>query len=115
MPHPREAEPRPPDGRLLLARYEQAWERYRQTPNRHHLNVLTAGERLLLAALAKPGKFPSGLVVATPGALAAMGDAGHIPPAFLLRHRHGDWGLLDAFDRQQNELALLSGSRLLSA
>ena len=33
----------------------------------------------------------------------------------LGRHAHGDWGNLDEHDRQQNELALKDGFRLLSA
>jgi len=46
MPPPREREPHQPDWRLILARYAQAWQRSRQTPNRHNLNVLTAGEQM---------------------------------------------------------------------
>jgi hypothetical protein len=33
----------------------------------------------------------------------------------LKRHRFGDWGDLDASDKQENENALLYGGRLLSA
>ena len=33
----------------------------------------------------------------------------------LLRHASGDWGELEAEDRQANESALRSGGRLLSA
>jgi len=41
--------------------------------------------------------------------------AAEAPAAFLLRHRHGDWGELDTFDREENDLALRCGGRLLSA
>ena len=39
----------------------------------------------------------------------------HIPPEFLLRHKHGDWGVLDEEERQENERSLIRGWRLLSA
>lgn len=56
-----------------------------------------------------------GQVVATPGALAALQEAGIAPSTLLDRHVQGDWGDLDAHDRRQNEIALLYGSRILSA
>jgi hypothetical protein len=44
--------------------------------------------------------------------------AGALPAAAVLnaiaRHAAGDWGLLDAHDRQQNERALRQGGRLFS-
>lgn len=49
----------------------------------------------------------------TPGVLVA------VPMRELLlglhRHARGDWGNLELFDWQQNELALQNGSRLFSA
>lgn len=59
--------------------------------------------------------FPLGRVVATPGALAAIEKAGEHPLAFLMRHEAGDWGDLDAGDKQSNEEALANGDRILSA
>jgi hypothetical protein len=59
--------------------------------------------------------FPLGQVVATPGALDALNDAGQGPSEFLRRHVTGDWGNLDEHDRQENELALKEGHRLFSA
>ncbi|MCC6168711.1 MAG: hypothetical protein IT329_15930 [Caldilineaceae bacterium] len=59
--------------------------------------------------------FPLGQVVATPGALDALTAAGQLPQEFLYRHVAGDWGELDAHDRQANEEALREGNRLLSA
>ena len=59
--------------------------------------------------------FPLGQVVATPGALEALEDAGQDPGEFLLRHVTGDWGQLDDHDRHENELGLQKGLRLLSA
>lgn len=42
--------------------------------------------------------FPVGLIVATPGALAALKESA-VPPLMLLaRHVSGDWGELDSHD-----------------
>ena len=60
-------------------------------------------------------KFSLGRIVATPGALDALQDAGQEAGEFLARHVTGDWGDLDAEDRQANDAALIDGSRLLSA
>jgi hypothetical protein len=60
-------------------------------------------------------KFSLGQVVATPGALAALADAGQTPHEFIARHATGDWGELDDDDRCENERSLRDGCRLLSA
>jgi hypothetical protein len=60
-------------------------------------------------------KFPLGQVVATPGALLALSKAGQTPQEFLDRHIAGDWGELDENDRQENELSIANGFRILSA
>jgi hypothetical protein len=60
-------------------------------------------------------KFQPGQVVATPGALEAIREAGQQPIEFLGRHLAGDWGNLDEEDSRLNEQALIEGSRLLSA
>ena len=59
--------------------------------------------------------FPLGRTVATPGALAAMLQAGENPLQFLARHSRRDWGDLEPEDRRENELSLRKGFRLLSA
>lgn len=56
-----------------------------------------------------------GRLVATPGALEALADAGVSPTRLLARHVRGDWGELDEEDRRANDRALLEGTRLLSA
>lgn len=56
-----------------------------------------------------------GLVVATPGALAALQRDGTEAQRFLERHAVCDWGDLSAEDRAQNDHALRAGLRLLSA
>jgi hypothetical protein len=63
----------------------------------------------------KQALFPLGQVVATPGALAALLEAGQHPLEFLVRHVTGDWGELPAEDIQENEYSLAHGLRLFSA
>jgi hypothetical protein len=61
-------------------------------------------------------KFQLGTVVATPGALAAIREAGHSPADFLVRHARGDWGeQLDGHDIKENAIALREGGRVISA
>ncbi len=56
--------------------------------------------------------LPLGQVVATPGALKLLLEAGEDPFDYLARHSSGDWGELCAFDRRQNEIALREGLRV---
>jgi hypothetical protein len=77
--------------------------------------VLQTGIELLYRELAKAGTFALGQLLMTPGASEALLTAQHVPPEFLLRHVHGEWGELCAEDRRENERALQVGSRLLSA
>jgi hypothetical protein len=58
--------------------------------------------------------FSLGQCVATPGALAALEDAGQMPAHFLTRHAHGDWGEIHADDEGSNEQALKDGARIFS-
>ena len=51
-------------------------------------------------------RFQLGQIVATPGALSAIADAGQQPAEFLTRHVMGDWGELDDEDRQSNDAAV---------
>jgi hypothetical protein len=64
--------------------------------------------------MAKP-KFSPGRLLATPGALRAMEEAGQSPAFFLERHLVGDWGEVDDEDKRANDRALVDGSRILSA
>lgn len=60
-------------------------------------------------------RFPTGKTVITPAAQAMLEKAGVSPVGLLDRHRRGDWGELEADDMARNELALLTGKRLLSS
>jgi hypothetical protein len=56
-----------------------------------------------------------GNVVATPGALEALQEAGQGALEFIRRHVTGDWGDLSAEDKAENELSVREGFRILSA
>jgi hypothetical protein len=60
-------------------------------------------------------RFRMGRPTITPAAEAALNAVGIHPLRLLARHIHGDWGELPAEDLAANELALLSGRRLLSS
>lgn len=59
--------------------------------------------------------FSLGQIVATPGALEAMQEAGDNPATFLSRHVSGDWGLVSKEDAKENEFSLTHNLRILSA
>jgi hypothetical protein len=59
--------------------------------------------------------LPLGRIVATPGALKLLTEARGHPLDLLARHATGDWGELCAFDRQQNDIAVREGYRVLSS
>jgi hypothetical protein len=56
-----------------------------------------------------------GRLLATPGALARLVEAGVPPAALLARHASGDWGDVDADDQAANDRAIRDGDRVLSA
>ena len=58
--------------------------------------------------------FPLGQIVATPGALAALEEAGQQPVTFLQRHQSGDWGDCGEEDKQENDLSVREGFRIFS-
>lgn len=60
-------------------------------------------------------RFPMGQPVITPGAQAMLDAAGIEGVLLLARHIHGDGGDLSVEDIAANELALLTGKRLLSS
>lgn len=68
-----------------------------------------------LVLIAQP-RFPTGVVVMTPGVedLALQGRFN--PATYLHRHLNADWGDLDESDRRLNDAALASGQdRLFSS
>jgi hypothetical protein len=63
----------------------------------------------------KKPKFELGQIVATPGALEALEEAGQSPGFFLEMHAAGSWGEIPEEDKRANDEALVDGSRILSA
>ncbi len=63
----------------------------------------------------KQPKFKMGQIVATPGALKALEEAGADASGLLRRHASGDWGDVCKDDAKANDRALEDGSRLLSS
>ena len=59
--------------------------------------------------------FDLGQLVATPGALAALEKTGQNAMDLLSRHVRGDWGELPKEDREENNLSLEKGFRLVSS
>ncbi|SHM13606.1 hypothetical protein SAMN05216428_1152 [Nitrosospira sp. Nsp11] len=57
--------------------------------------------------------FPFGRVVATPGALAAVGISRLM--LCLGRHTRGDWGVVCEEDAETNNAGVRTGGRLMSA
>jgi len=60
--------------------------------------------------------FELGQLCATPGALEALAAAGARPSEYLTRHIAGDYGDMCLEDKQENDIAVLSGDgRVFSA
>nr|WP_249205807.1 hypothetical protein [Burkholderia cenocepacia] len=60
-------------------------------------------------------RFKLGRIFATPAALEIIAEACVSIIDLLIRHMRGDWGDLSEADRQQNELSVDAGLRLLSS
>ena len=63
----------------------------------------------------RPRRFSSDCMVSTRGAHELLEQAGLSIFDLTDRHHSGDWGDIDAEDAAANELALIEGTRLLSA
>jgi len=59
--------------------------------------------------------FSLGQVVATPGAIELLERRRVAPIDLLMRHVTGDWGDLVEEDKQENELSVQKGHRILSS
>ena len=62
----------------------------------------------------KQSKFKLGEITATPGAYELFSNTGTSLLYYINMHAEGDWGLMDEWDKQQNDMALTNGSRILS-
>lgn len=59
-------------------------------------------------------RLPLGRLLATPAAIDAIQSAGLSIFVLVNRHARGDWGDLPESDREQNELSVVAGQRVLS-
>jgi len=59
--------------------------------------------------------FPLGEIYLTVGAQDALEESKQLPNEFLARHQTGDWGLVCADDRRENDFSVKEGFRILSA
>ncbi len=59
--------------------------------------------------------FAMGEVYLTIGAREALEESNQTASEFLARHQSGDWGIVGEDDRQENELSVKEGFRILSA
>lgn len=114
--------PRPPspEDRLGAFRALHSYQDAYQAAVRDHFSEQSTrawwqARARLESALLSPGKFPLGRIGSTRGAIEAIREASHHPAEFLIRHKHGDWGELDAHDRKVSERSLRLGYRLLSS
>lgn len=69
----------------------------------------------MINSKAKQKWLELGQVVATPGALQALEEAGQLPEEFLVLHQNGNWGIVCDEDKALNDEALAHGMRVLSA
>jgi hypothetical protein len=67
--------------------------------------------------MSNPSKplFNLGQIVATPGALQALEDAGQMPHEFLQRHVTGDWSEMVEEDQEENRNSVEHGNRVFSS
>src|SRR2546425_4836286 len=72
------------------------------------------GQQIMQTTLHNYNRFPLGRMLGTPGALAALEQAGESPIAYLSRHVRGDWGNVCPEDAQANEDALRDDTRIFS-
>jgi hypothetical protein len=60
-------------------------------------------------------RFELGQIVATPGALDALGVAKQVAGEFIARHIVSDWGDVRTSDARLNDQSIGDGTRILSA
>ncbi|MDF3091164.1 hypothetical protein [Burkholderia semiarida] len=68
-----------------------------------------------MIALSLEHLFPLGRVLATPGAIDLLDRTGTNVDDLLRRHLRGDWGVVCSADARANNLAIVNGTRILSA
>lgn len=109
----------------MLALYKQADKSERNAIIKQidsFLSVISQDEKLFwlkfrnkLERLNEAGVlFPLGSIYLTIGAREALQEANQEPFDFLSRHQTGDYGLICEEDKQENDLSVKEGFRILS-
>ena len=111
----------------MLALYKNADKTERNAIIKHidsFLSVVSQDERIFwlkfrrkLETLNEQNKvlFPLGEIYLTVGAQDALEESNQLPNEFLARHQIGDWGLVCAEDKKENDLSVKEGFRIFSA
>ena len=112
----RDTEPiRLPTWTTVLADYRHALDAYRADPGSlPRTAFLDRAVIRLQEAVRQPGLFKLGLVALTEGAIRELVGGQHLAEEFLLRHKHGDFGLMVPDDVQTNRFAIDHGHRITS-
>ena len=108
-----EYEPHLPTYRAVLRGDDRAWAAWQAHPDLRSFALVETGLEIRYRELEKPGTFALGQLVKTLGADEALRLGQHVPPEFLLRHKHGDWGDLPEDDIRENAWSLENGAPLL--
>ncbi|WP_234686722.1 type I restriction endonuclease subunit M [Comamonas aquatica] len=77
-------------------------------------NSSRSGAVRRMTLMSNAQRFALGQIVATPGALELLEQAGFSALALISRHVHGDWGDCCAEDKATNELSVQQGMRVIS-
>ena len=77
-------------------------------------NSSCSGAVRRMTLMSNAPRFALGQIVATPGALELLEQAGFSALALISRHVHGDWGDCCAEDKTTNELSVQQGMRVMS-
>ncbi len=77
-------------------------------------NSSRSGAVRRMTLMSNAPRFALGQIVATPGALELLEQAGFSALALISRHVHGDWGDCCAEDKATNELSVQQDMRVMS-
>ena len=96
-----------PTWRRSLEDYQRAFADYHANPA--SLATTAFLDRAIVRldeAYREPGLFPLGLIALTSGACDALSTGKHLAEEFLIRHKNGDFGLMEPDDVGNNRYAI---------
>ena len=104
-----------PEWQAPLTEYQRAFERYHANPGSLATTAfLDRAITRLEAAYRRPGLFELGRVALSDGACEALVSGKHLAEEFLIRHKHGDWGLAEREDAALNRTAVRRAGEVTS-